>query len=62
MSKNYMIVEAPDGRDSALYSLTKKAVKAVNIKKSLIGTKEEVLTRAAKNERKEPSFHYADRQ
>ena len=68
MSKNYMIVEAPDGRDSALYGLTKKAVKALNIKKSLIGTKEEVLARAAKMNEKNRHFimptdskaHYTD--
>ena len=48
MDKSYSIVEAPDGRDSALYSLTKKAVKALDMKKSLIGTKEQVLARAAR--------------
>lgn len=59
--KRDKVVKAPDGLNHPLYKLTKTVVKAAKIKNSLIGTKEEVLAKAAKNECKEPTFHHADR-
>ena len=45
--KRDKVVEAPDGRNHPLYKLSKAVVKAAKIKNSLIGTKEEVLAKAA---------------
>ena len=45
--KRDTVVEAPDGRNHPLYKLSKAVVKAAKIKNSLIGTKEEVLAKAA---------------
>ncbi|MBR2283372.1 MAG: alpha/beta hydrolase [Ruminococcus sp.] len=62
------IVTAPDALHDPLYRLMKKAVRAVNLRKSLLGTKEEVLARAAKMNAKNRHFimpsdskaHYTD--
>ena len=48
-SKQDRIVKAPDALNSSLYRLTKALVKASKIKDSLVGTKEEVLAKAAKS-------------
>ena len=45
------IVRAPDALNSPLYKLTKAAVKAAKLRNSLVGTKEEVLAKAAKMNR-----------
>ena len=66
--KSDIVVKAPDGLDSPLYRLTKKVVKAMNMKGSLVGTKEEVLAKAAKMNAKNRHFsmptdnkaHYTD--
>ena len=68
MKNKYNIVCAPDARGNALYSLTKNIVRKAGLKESLIGTKEEVLARAAKINAKNRSFimpndskaHYTD--
>jgi hypothetical protein len=62
------VVKAPDALNNPLYRLTKAAVKAAKIKDSLIGTKEEVLAKAAKMNAKNRHFvmpndskaHYTD--
>ena len=66
--KSYKVVKAPDGLASPLYRLTKKVVKAMKMKESLVGTKEEVLAKAAKMNAKNRHFsmptdnkaHYTD--
>lgn len=51
---NDRVVAAPDARRSVLYKLTKDVVKAVKIKNSLSGTKQQVLEKAAKmNEKRQ---------
>ena len=67
-SKQDRIVKAPDALNSSLYRLTKALVKASKIKDSLVGTKEEVLAKAAKSNAKNRYFvmpndskaHYTD--
>jgi len=62
------IVRAPDALNSPLYRLTKAVVKAAKIKNSLVGTKEKVLTKAAKMNAKNRHYimptdnkaHYTD--
>ena len=62
------VVKAPDGLSSPLYRLTKKAVIAMKMKDSLVGTKDEVLAKAAKMNAKNRHFtmpadskaHYTD--
>ena len=62
------VVTAPDGLQNPLYRLVKNAVKAANVRGSLIGTKEEVLAKAAKMNAKNRHFimpndrkaHYTD--
>ena len=44
----YEIIPAPDGQKNMVYKALKGCMKALHIKKMLIGTKEEVLARAAK--------------
>lgn len=46
--KQDKVVKAPDALGNPLYKLTKAVVKAVKIRDSLIGTKEEVLAKAKK--------------
>ncbi len=66
--KQDKIVKAPDALNSPLYQLTKTIVKAAKIKDSLVGTKEEVLAKAAKMNAKNRHFimptdnkaHYTD--
>ena len=66
--KHDKVVKAPDGLNNSLYKLTKAFVKAAKIKNSLIGTKEEVLAKAAKMNAKSRHFimptdnkaHYTD--
>ena len=66
--KRDKVVKAPDGLDSSLYRLTKKVVKAMKMKESLVGTREEVLAKAAKMNAKNRHFsmptdnkaHYTD--
>ena len=66
--KQDKVVKAPNGLNNPLYKLTKTVVKAAKIKKSLIGTKEEVLAKAAKMNAKSRHFimptdnkaHYTD--
>ena len=68
MSEKYKVVTAPDARGNLLYVLTKKIVKKLKIKQSLVGTKEEDLTRAAKMNKKrsfqiipnDSNAHYTD--
>ena len=62
------VVKAPDATGNPLYNLTKAVVKAAKIKNSLVGTKEEVLAKAAKMNAKNRHFimptdnktHYTD--
>ena len=62
------VVSAPDALDNPLYQLTKAVIKAARIRDSLIGTKEEVLAKAAKMNAKNRHFvmpidskaHYTD--
>ena len=66
--KQDKVVKAPDALNNPLYRLTKTAVKAAKIKDSLVGTKEEVLAKAAKMNAKNRHFvmpnnskaHYTD--
>ena len=46
--KRVKVVKAPDAQKNVLYKLTKAIVKMAKIKNSLVGTKEEVLAKAAK--------------
>ncbi|EGC04373.1 hypothetical protein CUS_4438 [Ruminococcus albus 8] len=66
--KQDKVVKAPDALNNPLYRVTKAVVKAAKIRNSLIGTKEEVLTKAAKMNAKNRHFimptdnkaHYTD--
>ena len=66
--KYVKVVTAPDGLQNPLYRLVRKAVIAADLRKSLIGTKNEVLARAAKMNAKNRHFvmptdskaHYTD--
>ena len=66
--KQDKVVKAPDALNNPLYSLTKAVVKAAKIKDSLVGTKKEVLAKAAKMNAKNRHFvmpndsraHYTD--
>jgi len=66
--KQDKVVKAPDALDNPLYKLMKKAVITANLRKSLIGSKEEVLAKAAKMNAKNRHFimptdnkaHYTD--
>ena len=66
--KQDRVVKAPDALNNPLYRVTKAVVKAAKIRNSLIGTKEEVLTKAAKMNAKNRHFimptdnkaHYTD--
>lgn len=54
--KQDKVVKAPDALNHPLYKLMKKAVITANLRKSLIGTKEEVLATAAKMNAKNRHF------
>ena len=64
----YQVKDAPTGIGNPLYKLTKALVKAANLKKSMEGTKEEVLANAAAANAKNRHFvmpadnkaHYTD--
>ena len=66
--KQDKVVKAPDALNNPLYRVTKAVVKAAKIRNSLIGTKEEVLAKAAKMNAKNRHFvmpnnskaHYTD--
>ena len=66
--KQDKLVKAPDALNSPLYRLTKAVVKAAKLRDSLVGTKEEVLAKAAKMNAKNRHFlmptdhkaHYTD--
>lgn len=66
--KQDKVFRAPNALNNPLYQLTKAVVKAAKIKNSLIGTKEEVLAKAAKMNAKNRHFvmpndskaHYTD--
>ena len=66
--KEDKVVKAPDALNSPLYKLTKAVVKAAKLRNSLVGTKEEVLAKAAKMNAKNRHFimptdgkaHYTD--
>ncbi|SHM13704.1 alpha/beta hydrolase fold domain-containing protein [Ruminococcus flavefaciens] len=66
--KQDKVVKAPDALNNPLYKLTKAVVKAAKLRESLIGTKEEVLAKAAKMNAKSRHFimpddskaHYTD--
>ena len=68
MSEKTKVIGAPDARGNILYALTKIIVTKMNIKQSLVGTKDEVLARAAKTNRKrsfqiipsDDKVHYTD--
>ena len=46
------IVKAPDGRGNILYRITKSLVRLIDMRGELSGTKEEILARAAKTNRR----------
>ena len=48
MNSTVKTVWAPDARKNVLYALTKALIRKIKIRESLIGTKEEVLARAAR--------------
>ena len=52
MNGNYKVIKAPDASRNIFYKLLKRIVIAMNMRKSLTGTKEEVLARAAKMNKK----------
>ncbi|SDA26221.1 Acetyl esterase/lipase [Ruminococcus sp. YE71] len=52
MSEKIKLVSAPDARGNMLYDLTKFIVTKMKMKQSLVGTKEEVLAKAAKMNQK----------
>ncbi len=54
------VVKAPDALNNPLYKLTKAVVKAAKIKDSLVGTKDEVLAKAAKMNAKNRHFVMPD--
>jgi len=56
MSSQYNLVSAPDAGKNILYRLTKFIVKKAKLRNSLIGSKEEVLSRAAKMNEKSRYF------
>jgi len=56
LDKGFIVVSAPDARKNVLYRLTKAIVKKADLRKSLIGTKEEVLARAAEMNKKNRHF------
>ena len=51
---NYEVIPAPDGQQNVLYRVLRACFKMLNIKKMLIGTKDEVLARAAKMNARNP--------
>lgn len=55
-NESVKVVAAPNALQNPLYQLVKKAVKAANLRKSLVGTKEEVLAKAAKMNAKNRHF------
>ena len=67
-NKQDKVVKAPDALNNPLYRLTKAVVKAAKIRNSLVGTKDEVLAKAAKTNAKNRHFvmpndskaHYTD--
>ena len=58
---NYEVIHAPDGQKNILYKALRMCFKALNLKKLLIGTKEEVLARAAKLNARNPFVLPADK-
>ena len=54
------VVKAPDGLKNPLYHLSKAVVRAAKMKQSLVGTKEEVLAKAAKMNGKNRHFEMPD--
>ena len=64
---DYEMIPAPDGQKNVLYKALRMCFKALNLKKLLTGTKEEVLARAAKRNARNPfvlpvdkNAHYTD--
>ena len=64
---NYDVIRAPDGQKNILYKALRICFKTLNLKKLLIGSKEEVLARAAKMNARNPftipadkKAHYSD--
>ena len=57
---NYEVIPAPDGQKNVLYRVLRACFKVLNIKKMLIGTKDEVLARAAKMNARNPFILPAD--
>ena len=51
---NVEVIPAPDGQKNILYRALRLCFKALNLKKLLTGTKEEVLARAAKRNARNP--------
>ena len=51
---NYEIIPAPDGQKNVLYRALRACFKVMNIKKMLVGTKDEVLARAARMNARNP--------
>ena len=58
---NYEVIHAPDGQKNVLYKVLRMCFKALNLKKLLVGTKEEVLARAAKMNARNPFVLPADK-
>ena len=54
MKENYEVIPASDGQKSVLYRALRMCFRALNLKKLLIGSKEEVLSRAAKMNARNP--------
>ena len=57
----YEVKSAPDGQKNVLYKALRICFKALNLKKLLTGTKEEVLARAAKMNARNPFVLPADK-
>ena len=51
---NYEVIPAPDGQKNVLYRVLRACFKVLNIKKMLVGSKDEVLARAAKMNARNP--------
>lgn len=58
---DYEVIPAPDGQKNVLYKALRLCFKALNLKKLLTGTKEEVLARAAKMNARNPFVLPADK-
>ena len=58
---NYEVTAAPSGQKNVLYKALRRCFKALNLKKLLTGTKEEVLARAARMNTRNPFVLPTDR-